>query len=418
MPQVKVDRSEKARQLRKKLMHRRTGPGGSLVSYQAVPELGVLGQRDHRHRVKHMQLDGLDFVGKTVLDLGCNTGAFCREAIDRGAARVVGVDYKRCDLWRKVNEVLGYPQIEILELSLPDEKERIPELTGIDRFDIVFALAIIQHMEGRYQPWIADLTEETLYLEGDRLPKGTLYQSGWEPDFRQVEANAGEQYSAALQRDFSQVEWLGWIKDEDRRPLYRCWKKPRPQWGALPESAEARKAEAIRRGQSIFGRALMHEDELAYLYDLALRAPDGPACEVGAFNGSSLMAWATARLGRGELRSIDIVDRWELRENIKHSGYPIEVLLGESWKVGENLGVQAFIFIDADHTKTGIPRDIEVYAPKIMPDGIIAFHDYDKKEAQRGKGYVVKATVDTWHKKMRWQKLPLIGRVIAFRRSA
>ena len=406
-----------AERLRKLAQRRHRGKGGALVGYQAVPELHVPGQRDHRHRVKHMQLDGLDFHGKTVLDIGCNLGVMCREAVDRGAKRVVGVDWKRCEIWREVNNWLGYWNIDIVQATLPAQVERIWAETGTKQFDIVFALAIVQHMDGGYQPWIADLTKEVLYLEGDRLPKGTKTQSGWEPDFRQVEANTGEQYSEVLRRDFQEVEWLGWIKDEDRRALYRCWQIPRPAWGELPEGI-ARKAEAIRRGQSIFGRVLMWPEELAFLYDLAAKAPDGPACEVGCFNGSSLVTWASARQGRGQVSAIDIIDRLELRKNILHSGYLIDVVIGKSWEAAADLEPQAFAFVDADHTQTGIPRDIKVYTSKVMPGGIIAFHDYDKKEAAKGKGYVVYATVNAWQKRARWEPLGQAGRVIAFRRPA
>ena len=389
--------------LRQKIQHRKRGKKGKLVGYQALPALGVPGQRDLRHRIKHMQLDGLDFNGKTVLDIGCNLGDFCRDAIDRGAKRVVGIDYKYAQLCREVDNWLGYWNIDVLDLELPKLYTHIQVLTGIERFDIVYALAIVQHMKGEYQPWLAKLTKEVFYLEGDRLPPGTKFKSD-------------AKYSAALKHDFREVEWLGWIKDEDHRALYRCWQIPRPEWGELPTQAAELKTEAIRRGQSIYGRVLMSREELDFLYDLAAIAPDGPACEVGCFDGSSLVCWATARVGRGPMKAIDIVGSWGMEKNIRHSGYPIETVIGKSWEVGAKLEPQAFAFIDADHTVTGIPRDIKAYPPNIMPGGIIAFHDYDKKESQRGKGYVVKATVEAWQKKARWIPLGQAGRVIAFRR--
>ncbi len=401
--------------LRKKIQHRQK-VAGKRVGYQDVTELGIPGQRDHRHRVKHMQLDGLNFKGKTVLDIGCNNGTMLREAVRRGAKWAIGVDDRRTHVWAELNNWLGYWGIDFLTLSMPSEWKAIRTLTGIQKFDIVFALAIVQHIEGAYDSWFAELTKGVFYLEGDRLPPEAAFQSGWEPGFRQVEADTGEQYSADLARDFKQVEWLGWIKDEDRRALYRCWQKPRPRWGKLPAGAKSRRTEAIRRGQSIFGRALMSREELGYLYDLALEAPDGRACEVGVFNGSSLMAWASARQGRGAVKAIDTLSREALEENIGHSRYPIEILMGQSWEVGELLQPQAFVFIDADHTKTGIPRDIAIYPSKVIPGGILVFHDYDKKEAQKGKGYVVKATVDAWQKRAKWENLGQVGRVIAFRK--
>jgi hypothetical protein len=34
------------------------------------------------------------------------------------------------------------------------------------------------------------------------------------------------------------------------------------------------------------------------------------------------------------------------------------------------------LFVDGDHRYLGVKRDIELYAPKVVPGGIIAFHDY------------------------------------------
>jgi len=379
--------------LRKKIQVRK----GKAVGYQDVAELGIPGQRGHRHRVKHMQLDGLDFRGKTVLDIGCNNGTMLREAVRRGAKRVWGVDDRRTHIWAELNNWLGYWGIDFLTLSMPSEWKAIRTLTGIDKFDIVLALAIVQHIEGAYDSWFAELTGDAFYLEGNWKTTRETYQ----PD---------------LERDFRQVEWLGGIKDEDYRPLYRCWQKPRPKWGKLTKGAKARKAEAVRRGQSIFGRAMIPKEELAYLYDLAHGAPDGIALEIGTFCGSSLMCWASARLDKGPILAIDTVDRPELRENIEHSGYPVGVFIGKSSEQGGKIGQLAFCFVDGDHTKGGISKDIQEYAQKIMPGGIIAFHDYDSDEVKRGKGYVVKATVDVWQKQAQWEELGQVGLVKAYRR--
>lgn len=401
--------------LKGKLRVRFREPKGSPAkAYQAVPELGVKGQRDHRHRLKHMQLDGLNFRGKTVLDVGCNNGVMLREALRRGAKRVVGVDFRRVSYWSQVMNMLEYWNYDMLPLDLPEQAGLIEECTGIAKFDIVFALAIVQHLEGGYQPWLADLVKGTFYLEGDKLAKGAKYPTRVTGDEMRTEANLGEQYREALLRDFRQVEWLGWIKDEDRRPLYRCWQKPRPKWGALPKGAVARKREAVRRGQSIFGQAMMKKEELAFLYDMADRAPDGVAIEIGTFNGSAAMTWASARLGRGDIMVVDNAERDNLRENIKHSGYPIEVKITDSAKLIPPL--MAFCFIDSDHTKRGISHDIKIYPPQIVSGGIIVFHDYDPKESAKRKGYVVYREVKAWHKRNGWEYLGKTRLTIAFRR--
>lgn len=389
--------------------------GSAAVAYQAVPELGVEGQRNHRHRVKHMQLDGLDFRGKTVLDLGCNNGAMMREALRRGAKRVVGVDNRRVSYWCQVMNQLEYWNYDMLPLDLPEQAGMIEVCTGIAKFDIVLALALVQHIDGGYQPWIADLAKGTFVFEGVPLCKDAEYKT-WAAGYSlRGEAKISQRYREDFTRDFRQVEWLGFTKEEvGQCPLYRCWQKPRPRWGALPKGAAARKREAIRRGLSIFGHTDMKPEELAFLYDMALLAPDGLAIEIGTFNGSSTMTWASARLDRGPIVVVDNVVRDNLRENIQHSGYPIEVKITDSTKLTPP--EMAFCFIDADHTGSGIPHDIKIYPPHIIPGGIIVFHDYDKNEGYKEKRYVVHREVRAWHEKHSWERLGKVWRTIAFRR--
>jgi len=384
-------------------------------AYQAVPELGVKGLRDHRYRMKHLQLNERSWRGQTVLDLGCNNGAMMREALRRGAKRVVGVDSRRISYWFQVMNWLKYWNFDMLPLDLPEQAELIEVCTGIAKFDVVLALAIVQYLEGGYQPWLAKLTKGTFYLEGDKLPKDAKFPPGTTGDALAWAVNIGEQYSEPLARDFRQVEWLCWVNDAGKRPLYRCWQKPRPRWGALPKGADARKHEAIRRGQSAFGYGGLKPQEMAFLYDCAHMAPDGLAIEIGTLNGASTMTWATARLGRGPIAVMDIIERPDRQETIRHSGYPIKTIIADSTKYDPP--EMAFCFIDGDHTKTGIPFDIKVYPPKIMPGGIIVFHDYDRKEPKKpSRAYRVYREVKAWHKRNGWEYLGKAWRTIAFRR--
>ena len=72
---------------------------------------------------------------------------------------------------------------------------------------MVLALAIIQHMEGEYGSWMADLTKGVLVMEGDvNVPE--------------------RKYRPPLEADFDTVELTGYIRDEDRRCLFRCYKRP------------------------------------------------------------------------------------------------------------------------------------------------------------------------------------------------
>jgi hypothetical protein len=115
--------------------------------------------------------------------------------------------------------------------------------------------------------------------------------------------------------------------------------------------------------------------ELRNLYELARLAPDGAAAEIGVKKGGSFLCWSSAREGRGGLYAID---DWSSKtegaflSNCKAYGVPVTVLAMKSVD-SKNHGT-AGLFGTAH---TGIWDDVRLWPDKIMPGGIIAFHDYD-----------------------------------------
>jgi len=368
--------------LRRAIQHRPRGPRGEVVGYQSLPALDIPGQRRATHRLRHMRLGDYNFTGKTVLDLGCNLGRFCREAIDRGAKRVVGVDAYRTGLWQQANNWLGYWNIDFLCLNLPDQAQAIQDLTGIEKFDAVFALAIVQHIKGGYGKWIGDLTKEVLWLEGG-------FQHA--PGFKRED----------LERDFPRVEMLGKIRDEDERDLYRCWRTPRPSPRMVSLLPKERREDAIRRGRTVGGRVMLYPETLGFLYDMARKAPSGRAIEIGAMDGSATVCWAAAREGRGSMEAIEIEQRPELKGNIEHYGYKVNIVIKDSKDAAPEIQDCAFLFIDGDHSREGVASDIRNYMPCMKPGGIVVFHDYGE-----GKHEGVRLAVDAWRKRAKW---PVIG---------
>ncbi|HUV67125.1 MAG TPA: class I SAM-dependent methyltransferase [Sedimentisphaerales bacterium] len=179
-------------------------PREERIGYQPCPELGVGGKRDVKARAKQMKMSEVDFVGATVLDIGCNQGAFMRLADDMGAARVIGIDHKHREGNYLLANWLGYWNLDFYQLELPSQWKQIREKSGIRTFDIAFCLSIVGHAGG-YASWIP------------RLCGGLMWFSGQSTEKR-------EKYQAELARDFSTVQWLGYVTDHGAHPMWLCWK--------------------------------------------------------------------------------------------------------------------------------------------------------------------------------------------------
>lgn len=98
-----------------------------------------------------LELCGGSLAGKTILDLGCNEGAFAVEFARRGAAHVIGVEarranFERCEL---VRNLLRLTNLEFLHADvkdvLPDWKQ-----THGQAPDIVFLSGLLYHLSDPY----------------------------------------------------------------------------------------------------------------------------------------------------------------------------------------------------------------------------------------------------------------------------
>jgi SAM-dependent methyltransferase len=85
---------------------------------------------------------GGSLAGKSVLDLGCLEGGFALELARRGAARVLGIEFReisvqRCELAR---DLMALPNAEFI---CGDIMTAIPA----EQFDVVFATGILYHLD-------------------------------------------------------------------------------------------------------------------------------------------------------------------------------------------------------------------------------------------------------------------------------
>ena len=177
-------------------------------AYQPIPQLGIPGSRDVVARIANLRLESVPFEGATVLDIGCNFGTFCRYATDAGASRVLGID-KVGQLSFEVNNFLGYWNLDIVEASiLPYVEEKREAYPRGFRFDIVFLMAVQNYIGGIESALnaIYPVTKKILIVEshGNEDPK--IY----------------EEVFAKFK--FSDVEYLGYIEDPQRRHQWRCYK--------------------------------------------------------------------------------------------------------------------------------------------------------------------------------------------------
>ena len=127
----------------------REGTKWGKIYYQPIPEMDLnKGPRNREKRIQEMELDKIDFKGKTVLDIGCSGGAFMRYALDNGATRVVGLDeVKVADGARAMANAMKYWNADFYGVDLNRENtESLRKKTGVEKFDIVFYLSMFRHV--------------------------------------------------------------------------------------------------------------------------------------------------------------------------------------------------------------------------------------------------------------------------------
>jgi SAM-dependent methyltransferase len=136
---------------------------GANYWYQTIPigdGIVTPGRTDSLRRLRLLGLPD-DLSGKSVLDIGSNSGMLCFECKKRHAARVVGVDLQlnRLKQARILAEIMGL-DVEFREMDLFHVAE-------LGQFDVVFCIAVLTEVAdllGGLEV-LKKVTRETLYLE-------------------------------------------------------------------------------------------------------------------------------------------------------------------------------------------------------------------------------------------------------------
>jgi SAM-dependent methyltransferase len=98
--------------------------------------LTTRGSVDSRARIALLEKH-LDVRGKRVIDIGCNSGAYCFWAKKRGAREVVGVDI----LEKRIVQARTLAQHEKADISF--QMRGIAELGDLGPFDVVMCFAVL-----------------------------------------------------------------------------------------------------------------------------------------------------------------------------------------------------------------------------------------------------------------------------------
>ena len=136
---------------------------GANFWYQTIPIRDGIVTPGTTDSLRRLHLLGLpdDLSGKSVLEVGSNSGMLCFECKRRHADRVVGIDLQlnRLKQARTLAEIMGL-DIEFREMDLIHVAE-------LGQFDVVFCIAVLTEVAdllGGLEV-LKKVTRETLYLE-------------------------------------------------------------------------------------------------------------------------------------------------------------------------------------------------------------------------------------------------------------
>lgn len=144
----------------KEWIESQTGPN---YWYQTVPVKDGIVTPGTVNSLERLRLIALpdDLSGKSVLDLGCNSGMLCFECKRRNAARVVGIDlqHNRLEQARTL--------AEIMELGVQFREMDLFSAIELGQFDLVFCIAVVTEVTDliRALEVLKRVTREVLYLE-------------------------------------------------------------------------------------------------------------------------------------------------------------------------------------------------------------------------------------------------------------
>lgn len=170
--------------------------------------------------------------------------------------------------------------------------------------------------------------------------------------------------------------------------------------------------------------ALLSAAEREWLVTAAVRAairfPHPVMVNIGVYKGASMYCLRAGAPNVGELVGIDLTPRTlpDLRA---------EFVWGDSRRVAWERDIH-LLFIDGGHDYDTVRSDIARFGSHVVPDGIMAFHDYGRSDAylaERARRYpnraplgVKRAADELCTPERGWQFWAAMDSIKAFRRVA
>lgn len=166
----------------------------------------------------------------------------------------------------------------------------------------------------------------------------------------------------------------------------------------LKRMHQARRLVALRDGaddpqvwiddllQSYFFRPLQKKSEILRLTEIVRALRPSTVCEIGAAGGGTAFMFAHAAAPDAVIVTIDLAFSSSRRAAVSRFAMPGQKMIclqadsqrAETLRtVVNHLGDRQldFLFIDGDHSYSGVSTDFKLYSRLIRPGGIIAFHD-------------------------------------------
>ncbi len=171
-----------------------------------------IGQRNIVKRLQNFGINETQIKGKKILDIGSNVGGMLFEINKMGPSKALGIEYDKdkVDISNIISKIHNFNKITFLQKDVESEDFNN---SFNDVFDVVFCLAVVEHLKNkeRFIHKLSKICGKYLFIEGN---SGT-----------DIEWLTSELKTAG----FSVVRYLGLSDDEkdeynNNRPLFICEK--------------------------------------------------------------------------------------------------------------------------------------------------------------------------------------------------